>query len=200
MYFIKRVSLFFILVFTLNLYGCSLHEENILDDISYSISDTSDEVNEELFDGNISDENNNQLKEVDSLKELLVEEIEIVSNDEISGDRSFSQEKVEESNLIIMISNQSFDNPEVRIKGYINGEKLFEDSFEVGIQHLVSYYYLNLEEGEYNLSFESEDDAILSDVITIDEEQLWVYLTYWKDDNTDSHMDIFKQNEPLRID
>ncbi len=57
-----------------------------------------------------------------------------------------------------------------------------------------------LEEGEYNLSFESDSKATLFDVIVIDEGQLWVYLNYWESDDIDPRMDIVMNNGPIFID
>lgn len=113
---------------------------------------------------------------------------------------NYSEKEIDSSNLIVMVSNQSFFKDNVNIKGYIDMELLFNEKFKVGNQHLVSYYYSNLPIGEHVLIIESEDGAELTENIRINNDKTWIYITYWNNENSGPKINYQKQNEPIGID
>ena len=117
----------------------------------------------------------------------------------IDPNRFYSEKRIEDSNLIVMISNQSFENPNVKIKGYIDDELLFEVIYSVGGQHVVTYYYSNLKKGNHTIFVESEDGAKLTEIIEIGEEKLWIYITYWGGKDFDPEFGIMKQDKPIGL-
>jgi hypothetical protein len=115
-------------------------------------------------------------------------------------DGNYSKKKIDNSNLIVIVSNQSSYKNIVNIRGYIDKKLLFNDNFRVGNQHLVSYYYSNLSEGEHVLIIESEDGAELIENIHINNDKIWVYITYCNNENSGPKISCQKQNQPIYID
>ena len=102
-------------------------------------------------------------------------------------------------NLIVMVSNQSYYNKKVKIQGYIDNVDFFNDKFLVGNQHLVSYYYINLADGEHSFVIKSEDGASLNENIEIGKEKTWVYISYGNDEKSNPILHYKIQNEPFCI-
>lgn len=114
----------------------------------------------------------------------------------------YSEEKVLKSDVVIMVSNQSFYKPTVKLIGTINGEKVFSDGYKVKDQHEVVYYYGKLPYGEYTMEIVSDDGASIEETFQVNEgdDTLWMYITYWCSDDDNTKINILKQNEPIYLD
>ncbi|WP_202708878.1 hypothetical protein [Sporosalibacterium faouarense] len=125
---------------------------------------------------------------------------EIIIEKRVLHNSNYSEKKIGESNLIIMVSNQSLNKDTIKINGFIDREPIFSDDFSVGDQHVVTYYYENLSEGAHNLIIQSEDGAELIKNVQIINDKTWVYITYWNNKNSEPKIGFKKQNKHIGID
>lgn len=112
----------------------------------------------------------------------------------------YSEEKELESNLIVTITNQSFSNKRVKIKGFVDEEKLFNDTFDVYDQHQVTYYYKTIQPGLHTIRFISEDDTEYIEEINMKEDKIYLFVSYWGNKEEGSRIDVRFDNKPFGID
>lgn len=117
-----------------------------------------------------------------------------------SGDGTYSEEKEKNANIIVMVSNQSFDVPDVRMSGTVDGLHIFDDDYSVGDQHQYAYYYVYTSPGEHEFEILANDISIKETVTIIEEEPLWICFSYWNSENEDEKISVFSQNERILID
>ncbi len=189
----KLMTMIVLLVTMISFSGCISDENNSdeLDGVEYSNQADLGKGNESEFDGA-------EYEKDEQVDKSMLESIS-ASNIEVFGNGEYSEEIIEEVNLIIMVSNQSFYKPDIEISGYLHGDIVFNSNFEVGNQHEVTYYYLNLEEGKKNLSFETEEVAKQVEIEMKEEEQLWIMVSYWESEDKEPTMEIYESNEPILI-
>lgn len=120
-------------------------------------------------------------------------------NEELDSNRYYSKEKSDGSNVEIIVSNQSFVNPKVRLTCLIDETEVFDEVFKVGDQHVVSYYYLNLDSGKHVLEITSEDDVVESYEFEVEQNKKYFYITYWGKKDTGS-IKVFESDDPIGLD
>lgn len=116
-----------------------------------------------------------------------------------SGDGMYSEEKEENANIIVMVSNQSFDVPKVQMSGTVDGLHIFDDKYSVGNQHQYAYYYVYASQGEHEFEIMANEISI-KETVTITEEPLWVCFSYWNSDNEGEKISVYSQNDRILID
>ncbi|MGF7059546.1 hypothetical protein [Brassicibacter mesophilus] len=117
----------------------------------------------------------------------------------ISNNRYKSlKEKEGVSNLIIIISNQSFSNRNVEIEVAIDGKKIIDNSFKVEDQHNWLYFYYNLADGSHTIHALSEDGAEIEEDFDIDiNNKKWILIEYWKEENSNSKLTYDIKTRPF---
>lgn len=66
-------------------------------------------------------------------------------------------------------------------------------------QHEVTYYYGNLPDGKYEINIVSGDGTKHNEPFEIKSDKpIWMFVTYWNS-NKKANIDVFKQNEPIKI-
>jgi len=93
----------------------------------------------------------------------------------------YSEEKMQNSNLIVTVTNQSFEKPKINAIGYVDDEKFFSDTFRVANQHRVTYFYKSLINGQYSFKVVTTDNIVNSIDIDIDNDKKYVYVSLYED-------------------
>lgn len=96
-----------------------------------------------------------------------------------------------QSNFIVILSNQSYENTKVKLTVFIDGNKLISQDCKTENQHTGYYYYYNLE-GTHIVKVVSEDGQEVQKTITLDKNiPLWVLMSYWGDgDSAEINLNI----------
>lgn len=82
--------------------------------------------------------------------------------------------------LIVRISNQSFDDPDVLLSATLDGKELFSQSFAVEGQHTVTLFAVDPGPGRHILTVVSDSGAELTQALEIPAgEQRWIAVDYW---------------------
>lgn len=119
----------------------------------------------------------------------------IISNNKYKS----SNEKEEKSNLIIIISNQSFANRDVKIEVAIDGKKIIDNRFKVEDQHNWLYFYYSLADGNHTIRALSEDGARIEENFDIDmNNKKWILIKYWKDEKSNPKFTYDIKTRPFR--
>jgi|GEM_PF-3369996 len=113
--------------------------------------------------------------------------------------RYYSREKSDNSNIEIVVSNQSFENPSVTLSCLVDGIEIFEEEFDVGDQHNVSYYFVNIIEGDHILKVTSEDGQVEEYKFETGQNKKYFYITYWGNKDT-ARINIFESDDFIGID
>jgi hypothetical protein len=86
----------------------------------------------------------------------------------------------EQANLVLYVSNQSFEHDRVDITVRIDGVLVVDQSFAVEGQHNWLEFPIKLPAGEHTLEAISGTGVGLSEPVTVpDGEKRWVVLDYW---------------------
>ena len=84
-----------------------------------------------------------------------------------------------EGNLVIFVSNQSAERPEVDIKIEIDDSTMINGLFEKETHHNWHYYTFNIPEGEHTIkAITREGETSLIEKFTL-EEKLWIAIGYF---------------------
>ena len=91
-----------------------------------------------------------------------------------------SQQSEQEPSVVLIISNQSFDDPAVDITVHAGGEAVVQGSFDVGGQHEYVSYDLALPVGPHDLRIESDSGAEYTESIDVESDgTTYVTASYW---------------------
>lgn len=115
------------------------------------------------------------LKELNAKNDInSIQGLEVIKND-----GEYNQDAIEESNYIIMLSNQSFRKPKMKISVFIDGIEIIDQKCNVEDQHKGYYYYFNLE-GEHEITVKSGDGLTQTKRINfVSGELTWSSIMYW---------------------
>lgn len=117
-----------------------------------------------------------------------VEGLEVVK---ISG--QFSPEASEKSNYTIMLSNQSFKRPVIKLSVYIDGEKIISQRCFVKNQHKGYYFYFNLV-GSHKIVVKSSDGKKETVKINLEaNESRWSIIKYWNSMKEGAYISYYEQ-------
>ena len=112
--------------------------------------------------------------------------------------------------LIVRVSNQAFDDPDVRLTATLNGLELFDQSFAAEGQHSVTLFGVNAASGPHTLTVVSDSGARTSHTLIVPAgEQRWLVVDYWyfdpatassgADQTPGPSLTVFVSDEPVYI-
>ena len=82
--------------------------------------------------------------------------------------------------LIVRVSNQSFDDPEVALSAALDGVALFDQVFAVEGQHTVTLFGVEVAPGSHTLRVVSDSGAQAEQTFDLPPgEQRWLVVDYW---------------------
>lgn len=115
--------------------------------------------------------------------------------------------------VVLGVSNQSFDDPDVGLKVMVDDVMVVDGSFAVEGQHTVVFLGLDLEPGTHTLGAVSDSGASASTTFELPAgERRWISVYYWyldpdhegvtwggEDEEPGPRVDVHVSDEPLRI-
>lgn len=119
-----------------------------------------------------------------------IEGLEVVN---IEGNQD---SKSEEANYILMLSNQSFRKPNMKMTVYIDGIEVFEENCKVEDQHKGYYYYFNLI-GEHEIRVVSGDGKEAVRNINFEKKSIWSSVLYWNGEEEGPQINHELSDEPF---
>jgi hypothetical protein len=106
--------------------------------------------------------------------------------------------------LVLMVSNQSFEDDPIALWMGIDGIQFAADRYVVGSQHTVTTYLVRgLPAGRHELTVETDTGVSHTARITVnDGAPRWAYVTYWyyPDDGKGRYVNVLESDEPIAID
>lgn len=113
---------------------------------------------------------------IDEESEVQIKDLTIFSEKGV-----YDIEAENQSNFIVILSNQSYENTKVNLTVLIDGNELISQDCKTENQHTGYYYYYNLE-GTHIIKVVSEDGQEVQKTVSLDENiPLWVLVSYWSD-------------------
>jgi len=109
----------------------------------------------------------------------------------ISEKGNYDDEAENQSNFIVILTNQSYENTKVSLTVYVDGNELISQNCKTKNQHTGYYYYYNLV-GAHIIKVVSDDGQIVEKtMIMYENAPLWVLMSYWGDgENAKINFDI----------
>lgn len=96
-----------------------------------------------------------------------------------------------EPNLFLVVTNQSYDDPQVRLGVSVGEQAIVDRVFEVGDQHQFIGYELAVPPGRHDVVVSSDAGGTLEQVVTVDPGRpRYVFIAHWGDDVTGSDADL----------
>ena len=90
-----------------------------------------------------------------------------------------------EADLVLIVSNQSFDDEEVRLTVTVDGVTVVDDDFHVEDQHNWIYFPLRLPSGGHEVTAESDSGATLRESFEVPPDQKrYAIIDYWTEDDS----------------
>lgn len=87
---------------------------------------------------------------------------------------------VDDATVILGVSNQSFDDPQVSLTVTLDGVDVVEQSFAVEGQHTVTSFGFDLAPGVHTVEVVSDTGASVSESFELPaDEPRWIYVDYW---------------------
>ena len=104
-----------------------------------------------------------------------------------------------QANLVLYVSNQSFDDEEVRLTVEVDGITVVDGDFHVGDQHNWMKFPLEMAPGTHNVTAEADSGAGFSEAFQVpDGEVRFAVIDYWaKDDHDPREFSWFIQRGPV---
>ena len=115
--------------------------------------------------------------------------------------------------LIVRVSNQAFDHPDVQLSASLDGEFIFDQAFNVEDQHSVTLFGVNVAPGPHLLTVVSDTGAKVEQALDLTEgEQQWVVVDYWyfdpgptgqqrgEEETPGPSFQVFVSDQPVYID
>ena len=101
------------------------------------------------------------------------------------GDTDLLRESAPEigaGEVLLYVSNQSYEDPDIQVIVTIDGEVVVDDQFSVDNQHNWVPHLLELSPGEHRLRAESSTGAIFDGTFkTLPGQPRWAVLNYWNE-------------------
>lgn len=112
------------------------------------------------------------------------------------------QEEVDEedSNLTLVISNQSFYKRIVQIKVDIDDKTAVNKAFDVKEQHNWLFFNYKLSKGKHIIEAIAEDGAAIREVFEIkNDEKKWILIDYWNQDGKKTKLSYSIDTKPFTL-
>ncbi|CAA9379906.1 MAG: hypothetical protein AVDCRST_MAG32-1466 [uncultured Nocardioides sp.] len=105
----------------------------------------------------------------------------------------------EQANLVLYVSNQSFDDEEVRLTVEVDGVAVVDGDFHVGDQHNWITFPLEMSSGAHHVTAKADSGAQLSEAFQVPSDEVrFAVIDYWaKDDHDPREFSWFIQQEPI---
>ena len=101
------------------------------------------------------------------------------------------------ADLVLYVSNQSFEDENVRLKLAVDGVTVVDGEFRVEGQHNWIRFPLSLSPGSHSLTAESDTGATLKESFEVPgDEARYAVVDYWAEDDSPELMWLF-QREPV---
>ncbi len=105
--------------------------------------------------------------------------------DVLSADADVRLVDEAEADLVLWISNQSFDDPEVHLTVAVDGVMVVDDDFHVEGQHNWVDFPLALEPGEHEITAESDSGASLRESFEVPGgKSRYAIIDHWTEDGS----------------
>lgn len=102
-----------------------------------------------------------------------------------SADATVALVDESEADLVLIVSNQSFDDDEVRLTVVVDGATVVEDDFHVEDQHTYIHFPLDLPSGPHEVVAESDSGATLRESFEVPgNEKRYAIIGYWTEDDS----------------
>ena len=102
--------------------------------------------------------------------------------------------------LAVIVSNQSYDDPEVDLIVTVDGDVVIERSFAVEGQHTFVSYRLPLEPGDHRMVIRADTGATHERVISLGAERRYLAVSYWGGDSSSPDaFSVDESDEPFGI-
>lgn len=102
--------------------------------------------------------------------------------------------------IALIVSNQSFDDPEVGLSVTVDGDVVIERSFAVEGQHTFVSYRLPLEPGDHQMVIRADTGATHERVISLGAERRYLAVSYWGGDSSSPDaFSVDESDEPFGI-
>lgn len=106
----------------------------------------------------------------------------------------------DEADLVLYVSNQSFEDDNVRLKLAVDGVVVVDDEFPVEGQHNWIGFPLGLSSGSHSLTAESDSGATLEESFDVPgDEARYAVVNYWASDDSPELTWEF-QRDPVAFD
>lgn len=100
--------------------------------------------------------------------------------------------------LEVVVSNQSFGDPDVALTVTVDGEVVIDGSYPVESQHTAVAYLLPLEPGEHQVEIRTDSGATHERTVTVGDQRRYLSISYWGDDATSGEpLSIHESDEPV---
>jgi hypothetical protein len=101
---------------------------------------------------------------------------------DFTSDASLPADAVVDPTVVLVVSNQSYDDPTVRLTIDAGKDTVVDHDFEVGGQHEFFTYELTLPPGAHAVRMTSDSGATHTETLTIEPDQRqYVTISYWDD-------------------
>lgn len=81
--------------------------------------------------------------------------------------------------LVLVISNQSFADPEVELTVTVDGQVVVDRTFSVDNQHTFVAYRVPLEPGDHTLTVAADTGATHERIVTLGPDRRYLFVGYW---------------------
>ena len=99
-----------------------------------------------------------------------------------------------EANVVMFVSNQSFDNPDVRMAVALDGAVLADQVFDVCGQHSQAAFPLDLEPGWHDLEVATDSGLAYSGRVDVPPSgPRWVLVSHWTEDTPRVAVDVVSE-------
>lgn len=110
---------------------------------------------------------------------------------------AFSSEKAYDHNTIIMVDSNCYNVGDIKIRGYMDDEMIFDNDFIIGGEKNTDItVYRNLTSGDHDLVVKAENGLEAYEKIHIGKGQKWVYIIYEENKNSKPQLIIKVVDRP----
>lgn len=106
---------------------------------------------------------------------------------------------VEPGVLRLLVTNQSFEVPSVKVTIQIDGETVVDDTFDVESQHnVVTFDVSGLTPGLHEVTVESDTGITAEQTVTMEDAAKYVFVSYWSQPGQDDGFEMYESvEEPM---
>ena len=130
--------------------------------------------------------------QLDRDKQRIIDGLDIISD---NGE--FNSDAEKKSDLIIVLSNQSFYQSEINLKVFIDGIELVNQNCKVENQH-KSYNYYYFLQGSHEIRVKSSDGKeVIKNISLSGQKPKWLLFFYWKSETDEANLTFNELETPF---